>query len=270
MYEIETNKNLDFLDMLLTRNHNSITTLMYVKSTNSQECLNYSSLFPTKHKIAVIKNFLHRSYSINSTWDLFHQDIQHIRQALCNNGYPMKIVDNQIKAFVTQKFETKTQSNLDQIVFYYQNQDTSHHRSEEQQLTAAVTKNVTPTRPNTFIRIITYYKNRKLRNLVIRNKMQNTEANDRVVYRYTCNEGSCNAADYIGYTVCSLAKRFYFHNQSGSICSHNKDVHNTKPGSRQLRENTQILYRGEGGGGRQKRSTNSRGHTHKGKQTYPK
>ena len=124
----------------------------------------------------------------------------------------MKVVDNQIKAYVTQKFETKTQSSLDQTVFYCQNQYTSQHRSEEQQLTAAVTKNVTPIRSNTAIRIIIYCKNRKLRNLFIHNKMHNNEANDRVVYIYTYNEGSCNAVDYIGYTLFSLAKRFYFHN----------------------------------------------------------
>ena len=89
----------------------------------------------------------------------------------------MKIIDNQIKAFVAQKYETTAQSNPDQIVsitkidaHWYQ----LHCTSEKHQFTMAVTNNVTSTLPNLPIRIITYYKNRrkKLHNLYIRNKLQ--------------------------------------------------------------------------------------------------
>ena len=47
-YELEICKKLPFLDVLLQRNSSGISTSTYVKPTNSEECLNYNSLCPTK------------------------------------------------------------------------------------------------------------------------------------------------------------------------------------------------------------------------------
>ena len=61
-YDLETSKNLAFLDVILHRSNVKIVTSTYTKSTNTQECLNYNSLCPTKYKIVVISTLLHRSF----------------------------------------------------------------------------------------------------------------------------------------------------------------------------------------------------------------
>ena len=65
------------------------------------------------------------------------------------------------------------------------------------------------------------------------------------MYRHRCTDSSCNSAEYIGYTLCSLAKRFYTHVQTGSIRLHNKNKHNCKPLTQELLSRTDILYRGQ-------------------------
>lgn len=75
--------------------------------------------------------------------------------------------------------------------------------------------------------------------------MYQSHANARVVYQYNCNEDGCNSTSYIGYTVCSLAKRFYTHVQTGAIRLHNKDSHNKKPLTKELLKHTVVLYRAQ-------------------------
>ena len=129
------------------------------------------------------------------------------------------------------------------IVFFYRNQFTSQHKQDERIITKTIKQHVTPANADKTINLQIYYKSKKLKSLFIHNKSFKSEADDHVVYHYQCNEDSCNAVDYIGYTTCSLAKRFYYHNQSGSIFKHNQNSHNRKPGSRHLRDQTTVLYK---------------------------
>jgi hypothetical protein len=74
--------------------------------------------------------------------------------------------------------------------------------------------------------------------------MWKSNASDRVVYQYECTKDGCNAASYIGYTISSLAKRFYMHVQTGAIHIHNQSIHNCKPFTKSLLETTRVLYKG--------------------------
>jgi hypothetical protein len=115
---------------------------------------------------------------------------------------------------------------------------------EEQRIRKAISKNVTPIDASGRIELRIYYKNLKLRNLLIKNKMHRSNADSRVVYQYTCPETSCNASSYIGYTTCTVAQRFYTHAQSGAIRLHNKNIHSTKPLTRELMKSTTVIFRG--------------------------
>ena len=242
-YEIETNKKLAFLDVLLHRRNDHVDTTVFTKTTNTGECLNFQSLCPLKYKISVIKTFLHRSYAINSNWSLFHADLQRIRQILVNNGFPISMIDKQVAIFLDKKFTPNLVQCSDNITLFYRNQYNSQANADEKYISTVIHKYLKPAQQHKKINVQIYYKNKKLKSLFITNKHHNSDAGDHVVYEYRCKESSCNAATYIGYTTCSLAKRFYYHNQSGSIFHHNRRVHNCKPGSKQLRECTTILYR---------------------------
>ena len=243
-YEIEQRKQLAFLDVLISRNDNQLTTSIYTKPTNSGECLNYKSLCPQRYKIAVLRTLLHRAYAVTNTWQHLHSEIERIRKLLINNGFPILIIDKNIEIFINSKIggNDNSQSTND-IYLYYRNQFTSNHISDERHLRKIIEDNITPVNPEKRIKLQIYYRNRKLQSLFIRNRLHRSKADSRVVYQYNCTQDGCNSVSYIGCTICSLAKRFYTHVQTGAIRHHNHQVHNTKPLTQELLSSTQVLYR---------------------------
>lgn len=244
-YEVEINKKIPFLDIMVTRSPESLSTTVYRKPTNSNECLNYNSLCPNSYKNSVIRYFLHRAHAVTSSWELFHLEVQRIRQVLVNNNFPISIIDSQIQKFLDSKFdrgEARART-TDEVRLFYRGQFSSNYKNEERELKQAVRRNVAPTDGRKRLNIMIYYRNNKLRSLFICNKMFKSSTNDHVVYQYQCNQVGCNSSKYIGYTTMTLAKRFYTHVQTGAIRLHNKDRHDTKPLTAELLENTTVLYK---------------------------
>ena len=78
---------------------------------------------------------------------------------------------------------------------------TNTYKMEEKKLRKIIEKYAKPTNKEKTIDIRIYYKNRKLKNILIRNNHQQpSEDNARVVYSFSCNEIGCNSS-YIGYTT---------------------------------------------------------------------
>jgi hypothetical protein len=245
-YEIETCKTLHFLDVNLSRTGTFLDLGVYTKPTNTDECLNFESLCPIKYKTSVLRTFLHRAYAVTSSWDNFDTEIRRIKNLLVNNGFPIQLVDQNISKFLQSKLNpiNKCVEPKD-ITLMYRNQFTSTFKHDEQNLKRVISKNVTTVDPAKKVQLLIYYQNRKLKSLLIRNKLHKSNADARVVYQYECNEVGCHSNKYIGYTTCSLAKRFYMHVQSGAIRFHNKNAHNVKPLTRQLLQCTKVIYRGQ-------------------------
>ena len=108
----------------------------------------------------------------------------------------------------------------------------------------AIEKNVKLVSDTDKINTRIFYKNRKLKSLFIKNKRYQ-QPDSHVVYQYLCPKDECNFVKYVGYTTCSLSKRFYTHVQSGSIRAHNNIKHNSKPLTKELIKSTTILYRSQ-------------------------
>ena len=64
------------------------------------------------YEIGLIKTFLRYAFEISSSWDLFNQEKQTIKNLLMNNLYPSYIVDNKIKKFLENKFTTKENTSI--------------------------------------------------------------------------------------------------------------------------------------------------------------
>jgi len=160
----------------------------------------------------------------------------------------MAVIDDTIKKFLSGKIVDKTTDpTASKINFYYRNQMNSNHKIEEKRLKKIIEDNVTATQQGDTVSLIIYYNNRKLKNLLIKNKPHSTpkttQERDHVVYQYTCNLEGCSAGrSYIGYTTCSIWERFRMHTQTGSIVKHLADQHSVhKPSRKQLVENVTIL-----------------------------
>ena len=117
----------------------------------------------------------------------------------------------------------------DKVEIFYEGQMHSNYKVDEKQLQNIITKYIKPADENHQVKLQIYYRNRKLKNLFIKNQdKRDNDIRDRhhVVYQYTCNQSGCNSTQsYIGYTTCTIDDRFRMHAQSGSIKKHLSEHH---------------------------------------------
>ena len=262
-YETEVNKQMPFLDTLVHRKVNNVDTSTYTKATNSGDCMNFSSHCPNRYKIGVIKNFLHRSYQVSSTWQAFTDDLNRIRQLLVNNNFPNSIIEKTIAKFINSKLanntmattsdgsrgqQDSTSNNMDSTIYteqstadknintqsrnmnnlklYYRNQMTASYKQVENELHKIISTHVKPTKAEQHVQLLIFYRNRKLRSLFIRNNSNAQTETFNVVYKYTCNKVHSNSAQevcYIGCTRTTLKDRM---KQHAAIKKHHHDHHN--------------------------------------------
>lgn len=231
-HEPEKDRKLAFLDCMVERFEQKYVTSVYVKQTNAGDCLNYHSVCPERYKTGVIKTLLHRGYLVSSTWDIFHAEVQRIKQLLTDNNFPCDMVDDHINKFISAKMTTEERGQEDgkeKVNFWFLNQMTSNYKVEEQTLTKIIQTHVLPGSPDLQVKLNIYYRAMRLSNLLIKNKVcRETDPvkQHHVVYRYTCNQAGCNSTTYVGYTTCTLQERFRTHAQNGSIISHQRETHN--------------------------------------------
>lgn len=278
-YEIETCKQISFLDTLVTRENTQLSTTVHRKSTNTGECLNYNSICPERYKTSVIKNFLHRAYSICSSWQNFSVEINRIKQILVNNNFPNSLLDKIIKQFVDNKHKRNNNNNgtdnnssrtgdsnndssnndntninndsikdklptttritqLTATNLYFKNQMTPNYKQTENEIKHILNSNTTAAKDN--IKLLIYYKNKKVRNLFIRNNCNTHRQEHNVVYEYVCNEEHCSAVhtSYIGHTTTTIKERFKQHT---SIKKHFRDTHNKNITGSQMTPNVKII-----------------------------
>jgi hypothetical protein len=231
--EIEKHKKLTFLDTEVEKNLNLIKTKVHVKSTNNGDCLNYYSICPERYKISVIKGMLYRGYHISSDWNIFHEEIERIKQTLTNNNFPMNLIDNTINKFmktINDKHRQANDNSGKNVSFYYKSQMTSNYKIEEKQLNSIFSTHVKGFTDDVKVKLNIYYKNKKLKDILIKNKLcsENYLKKDEhhVIYQYTCDRLGCNSNEkYIGLTTCSLYTRLGNHTQQGSIKEHLQNKH---------------------------------------------
>lgn len=107
--ELEHNGQLPFLDVILTHNSDgTIDYAWYAKPTASNRQLNYFSNHPLTHKLNVVDNIIRRMYGLSSK--KFHDKCTlNIKQILCQNNYPIKLINERIKKYFCTRNSRQTQ-----------------------------------------------------------------------------------------------------------------------------------------------------------------
>ena len=109
-HELNKNNKISFLDVLIDSNNNNFTTSTYKKPSNNNSCtLNFKSECSFRYKKAIINKLISHAKLISSSKTIFYKEIENIKQALINNGFPNYIVDEQIKVWLkmlTNKIDT--------------------------------------------------------------------------------------------------------------------------------------------------------------------
>ena len=98
--EIGFNNKINFLDVNINNSHEHVVTQPFIKPTNSGIYLNYNSKCPLRYKDATIRSMIHRTYKASSTYEIFIQHINILKQAFINNSYPKCMFDKVLHAFL--------------------------------------------------------------------------------------------------------------------------------------------------------------------------
>lgn len=144
----------------------------------------------------------------------------------------MSLIDETVRNFINSKCSpVNNEALVEGTQLYFENQMSSNYKIEERHLKDIIKKHVKTTDEKKFVKLYIYYKNKKLKNLLIKNKTVPSTDRDHtkrhhVVYLYTCDQEGCSAPhQYVGYTACTLHERFKMHTQNGSIKKHLVEKH---------------------------------------------
>ena len=101
--EKEINNKLSFLDILID-NTDILSTSVYHKPTYTGLLANYFSFIPESYKIGLARTLIDRTFKLNNTWNLFNTDLHNLKNSLCKNMFPPKLIDSCIKSYLDSKF----------------------------------------------------------------------------------------------------------------------------------------------------------------------
>ena len=125
------------------------------------------------------------------------------------------------------------------VKLYYRNQMSSIYKQEEKSIQKAIDYNIKEKQDYTILLHI-YYKNKKVKNMFVKNNQFKATEQHNVVYEYLCNEGHCSNVrnSYIGHTTTTIKERF---KQHSSIKKHYRESHNRNITGSEMIQNVNIL-----------------------------
>ena len=109
-HKIEENSRINFLDVTLIKDNNSLITDRYQKPTSSGRVLDYRSNHTTQQKKNIIFNLIDRAISLSHT--KFHnKNLKTIQEILLNNNYKRyfinSCINNRLRKLKLQKNNNK-------------------------------------------------------------------------------------------------------------------------------------------------------------------
>lgn len=108
-----------------------------------------------------------------------------------------------------------------------------------------ILRNITPTNPSNKVRLTIYYKNKRTKDLILRNDSSPRPSNFdsvNVIYKFTCPYENCTShSSYIGLTTTKLSRRLSYHLSQGGPKRHLLQEHNIPISRTILEENTEIM-----------------------------
>ena len=236
--ELSSDNKISFLDVSIDASIDKYTTTVYRKPTDAGRCLNGISICPESYKVSVVRAYVHRALKHCSTWELFNRELNHIKQLLTNNGYPISFIDSitnkTISAYHHRQDRPADQPTADTStthILYFKNQMSPAYKNDEKTLKTIIHRNIKAKNPDDHVKLVIYYKNPTTKSLVLRNNMSNDPSmlkKTNVVYHYICKKGDCalhNNSGYIGNTTTTLSRRITMHLQQGGLITHNETHH---------------------------------------------
>ena len=102
-YKVEHDNCLPFLDVLVTREGDSVLTSVYRKPTFSGLYTNFYSYISEKYKKGLIFSLIFRIFTFTVDWNKFHTEVEYLKEILRKNSYPEYFIDKCIKMLLDKK-----------------------------------------------------------------------------------------------------------------------------------------------------------------------
>ena len=90
--EIEEDRKIPFLDVLVVKDSGRIRTEVYRKPTHTDRYLHYQSYHPQHIKTGIIRTLIRRSEQICNTAEAADHERRHLIQVFQSNGYPTAFI----------------------------------------------------------------------------------------------------------------------------------------------------------------------------------
>ena len=244
------NRQLPYLDAMVMQNDNRFQTKVYVKKTNVGRCLNARSECPDSYKRSVVAAYAKRALTHTTTWGEMHCELERVRQMLTNNGFRDDMIESVISSVLNKYSDEDATSkcNTNRIVIPHCMTYGTNFQPESDTVRRIVKHGVSPVDSQEEVTLRIYCRPNLTASLIMKNS--NTpkpalENETNVVYRFECTVGACRGrkVDYIGLTTTTLRKRMENHRYNGAISGHFKNVHERRPTTNELLQNSTILHR---------------------------
>jgi len=112
--DIEENKKLPFLDILVTKKaNNTLGHQVYGKLTHTDRYLHAESHHHPAQKQSAINSLVHRAFTISDKKHL-QTEFNHLKQALQKNGYDQKDINKIISKHSSKTMNPNTQPSQDE------------------------------------------------------------------------------------------------------------------------------------------------------------
>ena len=105
--ETEKDGQLAFLDVNVRKYQGKFETSVYRKPTFTGLGLSFFSFSSFRFKRSAITTLLHRAFNLCSNFDVMHKEFSFIKSFFRNNGFPVQLVEFNIRKFLNCKFEPK-------------------------------------------------------------------------------------------------------------------------------------------------------------------
>ena len=243
-------QKIPFLDIMVEKEDNEISTTVYTKPTNIGRCLNARGECPDAFKKSVISAYVNRALTHCSSWRLVHSELDRVRQLLTNNGYSEDMIEDCIRRKM-DKFQNETtrrrpEEECQKITLYYKMNYGTAYKQESEVVRNIIKRGVRTIDPEMKLDLRVYCKPNQMASLVMRNSTappKEKAAKTNVVYKFECPERDCEPSNvsYIGLTSTTLRRRLQAHRNQGSIFQHYTDQHDRRPTVNELLESTSII-----------------------------
>jgi hypothetical protein len=251
---MSVNNTIPFLDVKVEKvSNDEYRTSVYRKPTDLNKCLNPASECPDRYKSSVIKSYIHRAYKTCTTNYEIQLELKRSKQILVNNGFTNHQFDNELRNYKINSQTAPSQpstnnepTKTDHKVFYC-NQMSSAYKADERALHSIIDRNVLCRSPNDSLKVIIYYKNKTIKQLVSTNnpaKKSDRLQSTNVLYEFKCPKEDCKLlpnVQYIGLTTTTLSRRLTMHLTNGGPRNHMMETHAVKVTRKDLEENTVII-----------------------------